>query len=228
MSVREGVTGQLQVLGDARQERAWSSLVADVAALTGRVPAVQPRPSDGEGGGQRALLLFAAATTDPVLLLPPGEAPLRPVPPVRARRILLAMDRTAAERRVLEPWVRRAREFGAELEQLHVLVEVSRPAMWEGPGHHAEEWREEVRRRHRLGDGELSVRSGDPAAAISSAAARADLVILCWSGETAFGRARVLRRVLRSVDRPVLLVHARTAGPAVASQPGARPTSDPE
>jgi nucleotide-binding universal stress UspA family protein len=59
---------------------------------------------------------------------------------------------------------------------------------------------------------ELVVEVGEPSHLISRAATAADLVILCTHGRSGFDRLRhgsVAERIIRQVDRPVLLVRAQ-------------------
>jgi len=116
------------------------------------------------------------------------------------------IEATRAERRVLRPWIERAERLGFEVEQLHALTTATTPGMWEGPGHHAEAWWAQARRRYRMGTATLSIETGDPADSILAAASRFDLIMLFWQGDVTAGHAATLRKVISGADRPLLLV----------------------
>ena len=74
-------------------------------------------------------------------------------------------------------------------------------------------------RRVPLGNGAVKVlrawlpeASGDPAGLIRRAGRRSDLVVLCWQGDPAAGRARVVRGVLAGARPPLLLVSTGLRG----------------
>lgn len=187
------------------QAAAWRAFVDEVAALLGVSSHVVGRPAASAGEGEQATLAAAASADAPVLVLPsalPGGAG----PVTRVRRVLVPVDRSAGERRTLRPLLERLQAMGSAVEQLHVLSSGTRPAMWEGPGHHAEAWHAEVRRRHQVGAAGFEVKSGEPAAEITARAGTADLVVLCWRSDPAADRARTLRAVLQQVGQPVLLL----------------------
>lgn len=200
----------------------WAPLVSEVTAMVGLLPSFEDAPGRAdEPSTQQALLTYAATTADPVLVLPADQPPGRVGPrPVggRVRQVLVATDRSPNTRLLLRQWIPRLQSQGAEVEQLHVLAASTVPAFWEGPGHHANAWHAEVRRRHGAGEGALSVRTGDPADAIAEASAHVDLVMISWKGETSSGRALVLRRVLAVVRRPVLLVRAPRPNPGTGRE----------
>lgn len=184
-----------------RDRRPWHGIVAELARLSGLLST----PSVRLKGGVDALLAFAGATAEPVFV-PPANPLAVSVPHERPLRVLVPTDRSAAVRAVVHPWIERFSAAGAHVEQIHVLDVHSRPAMWEGPGHHAAAWRAEVGRRHRVGTEAVVVRSGDPAHEIEAVAARFDLVLVCWKGDASVDRAGVLRQLLAGITRPVLLV----------------------
>ncbi|HUA95269.1 MAG TPA: hypothetical protein VMB82_07050 [Acidimicrobiales bacterium] len=201
--------GQLHVItGPAETER-WLALVADVAALVRMEPIIEPRQPEGAGGAQ-AVLAAAAGMEGAVLVLPAAPTGLGGAEgPPRLERLLVPFDRSRAEDQVLRPLIRRALEQDVAVEQVHVLTEKSRPRMWEGPGHHAAAWHDELRRRHRVGTATLAVRSGQPAVVLAELGVRADLVAACWDGQVTAGRAKVLRAILASALPPPLLLLRR-------------------
>lgn len=186
-----------------------------VGRLAGLEAAFEARVGCGDDcDGLEAALRLASSTEDPVLVLPgrgrarQGASSRRPKV---LRRILVPMDRSVAERSVLRAWIARAQSFGSAVDQLHVLTEGNRPAMWEGAGHHAAAWHDELRRRYLAGDASLVVRRGDPIEHVTAAEPRADLVVSCWGGDLSQGRARILRRLLERASVPVLLVRTPPA-----------------
>jgi len=127
--------------------------------------------------------------------------------PSGMQRVLIpsdASDEVAAGARALSTRLARA---GVQATILHVLTEDNLPRMWEGSGHHAAEWFDELRRRHGATSDVLSVVTGDPHEELRAYATRADLVVMLWRHDTSAGRASVLRSVLRSgIGVPHLLV----------------------
>jgi hypothetical protein len=201
---------RLHVLSDREADLGiWNLFISDIAALSGASAVEDHLPSDGEdSSATQSVLVFAATTTDPVLVIPSGPPPtsstVSGLP--RLHRILAPIDGSPSEQQVLRKWVRQATSLGIRVEHIHVLTETTRPAMWEGAGHHAAAWRAELRRRYQIADAGLQVRSGDPASTIAVAADRVDLVVLCWSGRAAAGRSNTARRVLDDRKRPILLI----------------------
>ena len=203
-------TACLHVVGDRHDGYGlWAPVVSDVAALTELPAVLEGHLHNDDGTGlHQGVLSFAAATSDPVLILPlnepAGAAEGTSTP--RRRRVLVPTERTRTGRRQIREWIGRAERLGFEVVQIHVLTEATAPSMWEGPGHHAEAWWAEVRRRHQIGTASLSIRSGEPAERILTAAARSDFIILFWQGNPSAGRADTLRRLIGGADQPLLLV----------------------
>ena len=160
-------TACLHVVGDRHDGYGlWAPVVSDVAALTELPAVLEGHLHNDDGTGlHQGVVSFAAATSDPVLVLPlnepPGPAEGTSTP--RRRRVLVPTERSRTGRRQIREWIGRAERLGFEVVQIHVLTEATAPSMWEGPGHHAEAWWAEVRRRHQIGTASLSIRSGEPA-----------------------------------------------------------------
>ncbi len=202
----------------------WHVVVESVATLVEASAVVHAGPCGPQQARDQAILERAASLAGPVLVLPSASS--AGTAPAATRRVLAPIDRTPAEHRVLAPLLRRAESMGLELEEIHVLAGPARPPMWEGPGHHAEAWFDQLRRHHQVGDATVAVRSGEPAAAIRAAAPRSDLLLVCWNGDAARGRALVLRSLLRHARQPLLLVCLRPAaggGPEAGAGPAGQP-----
>ena len=215
--------------GETGDDRALSEAVGRLAGLA---PAFEdPVGSEEDFDGLEAALRLAASSEEPVLVLPDRRTSRRSSSssrgssssrPKTLRRILVPIDRSVAERSILRAWIARAQALGSAVAELHVLTDATRPAMWEGAGHHAAAWHDELRRRQLVGDASLAVKNGDPVEHLTAAEPRVDLVVSCWGGDPSRGRARILRRVLEASSVPVLLV--RTPPAELPSRP--RPAAD--
>ncbi len=216
--------GWLHVLvGPGTNAGRWAPVVSSAAAISGLRPVNEPRPFP-ESPPHRGVLAVAEATEDPVLVLPPPspETATRPTATVWPGSLLVPIDRSVTERRILRKWIARSSSRQASrLQQIHVLTESTRPAMWEGPGHHAQAWWDEVRLRHQMGSASMSVSSGDPATEILATSRHADLTLVFWRGRTSPNRAPVLRQIVDNATGPVLLV--RSSPPA---SPPPRPATE--
>jgi hypothetical protein len=90
---------------------------------------------------------------------------------------------------------------------LLVLTEDNQPRMWEGSGHNADQWFDEMRRRHGAGPETLTVVTGDPEHEFATFAMGADLVIMVWHHDASSDRAPLLRSVLQGgITVPHLLL----------------------
>lgn len=187
----------------------WADLVAFVAELTGLDPKEEALPRAGTADPSDVLAV-AVASDDPVLVLPPKARMARAEG--QPRVVLVPSDRSRSERRVLRGWIERIERRGVEVRQMHVMTRESHPVMWEGPGHHAEAWWNEIAQRHRAGVSTFSVRTGDPTQAILAESAACDLVVLFWRGGTSPDRARVLRDVIAGATCPLLVVQRAPLG----------------
>lgn len=199
----------LHVLAASGRLGRWGEVAAHVAALVGMEPVIELRPVGQAADEARATLTAAAAMDGAVLVLPDDRpATVDDASPARLRHVLVPFDRSRGEALVLRPLIRRALEEHMAVEQVHVLSDRSRPAIWEGAGHHARAWHDELRRRHQVGTAHLTVRSGEPPTVIGALAAGTDLVVACWNGQVGAKRARVLREILAGVHPPLLLLRA--------------------
>ncbi len=191
----------------------WREVVSRVLSLTGLTSVVDERPGSPAGPvADQDIVSFAATTSDPILVLP------RRHPPTESHggqsRLLVPIEPSGLERPVLRAWIERAERLGFGVDLLHVITRATAPRMWEGPGHHAEAWWAQIRRRYRIGTAALSIDTGDPADGILAAASRSELIMLFWRGDAAAGHAATLRRVIRGADKPLLLVRKPPASSA--------------
>lgn len=185
----------------------WHDVVATVAALVGLDPVVEPLPARANGEDWAQRVLAAAAGMDGAVLVLPHAVPDTETG-TTVRRVLVPFDRSEAELTVLRPLIGRALEQELAVQQVHVLSDQSRPAMWEGAGHHAQVWHNELRRSYQVGLANLRVRSGRPGTVLRSLAADADLIVACWNGQATATRAEVLREILSGAPPPLLLIRA--------------------
>jgi len=198
----------------------WAVLVSEVAHAFDVEPCVVTPEAGTEGAwAADALLAAASAVPGPVLVLPPRlrrrasrhREPVGGGPPVGGagalRRVLVPSDASDEVASATRPLVARLQGAGIVSTILHVLTEDNRPRMWEGSGHHADEWFEEMRRRHAVGPDVLRVVTGDPREVLETYVAGTDMVVALWHHEPAGSRAPLLHEVLAaSLDVPLLLV----------------------
>jgi len=199
------ITGQLHVVADPALAERWSTIVTAAAQILDLASSLTTLPTiTASEDPVQAMLSIAATAKGPVLFLPAGTPPSPGGP--EPLRVLVPLDGTITEDAVMRPLLDRALDGGAQVTQLYVLCDATRPVIWEGAGHNASAYLAELRRRHQVDRAELSVSSGDPGSAIAEAGDQADLVILAWQADDSADRASVLRAVLKSMDRPILLV----------------------
>lgn len=204
----------LTVLADLATAARWRTVVTGTARLVESEPILADPPTvTGPDDPVQSVLTAARAAPGPVLLLPSAGVPA--ADSTIPLRLLVPVDGSDVEGAALRPFILRAERAGASVEQIHVLSRATRPAMWDGPGHHAAAFLGELRHRHQVGASRLSVTDGDPAATIAEAARHCDLVVLGWQSGDSAGRAPVLRALVASlagqVHRPILLLPVTTS-----------------
>lgn len=193
--------------GPPGEDGLWAPLVADVGRVTGLEPSYVVLDEDDRWPA--GVLRVAAACPGPVLVLPSLSA--HPagrgmVAPPRLRRVTIASDGSAAVARGVRLCSLHLLRSGVDTTVLLVLDDGSAPPMWEGPGHHATAWRDELGRRHGVSD-RIEVVSGAPGPTVRAHLAKADLLVLLWHQAAGEGRANVLRAVLDGgIDQPCLLL----------------------
>lgn len=210
---------QLLVVVDAPGDpRDWDQLIGDVGRAMDLEPVLELLPAGEDAGlGAETLLGRAAAFPGPVLALPTHRAADAPAvaPGVRRSRngrrcmshVLIPSDASedvTAGARILEA---RLRQGGVHASMLHVLTSQNQPRMWEGAGHYATVWLDELRRRHGAAPEGLQVVTGEAGREVRAYARTADLVVLLWHHDARPGHAAVIRSLLgRGVEVPDLLI----------------------
>jgi len=197
----------------------WRVVVDAASALAGLLPSYEEAATAGRADRASVVLAHAGATGDPVLVLPEHAEERGGPDHGRRLQLMVPTDFTRDEERVLRRWADRASHLGFDVHQLHVLDASTRPAMWEGTGHHAAAWWDEQRRRHQLRHAHLSVRSGDTVERILERSTGVDLVLVYWRGGPASGHALVVRQLLERGRLPLLLVRD---APLAHLDPGGR------
>ncbi len=186
----------------------WRPLVDRLAAALGLAVEVVEVAGGGEAAASADdVLSLASAATGPVLVLAGVSGTGPPSAPTGgAAHVLVPIDRSAGVRTTTGPVIRALEAAGAEIEQFHVIDATAPPVMWEGPGHHADAWFEQLRERNRADGGNISFTTGEPVVALSRRARGRDLVLMCWKGQVDEGRSRLVRAVLVDPHAPLLLV----------------------
>jgi hypothetical protein len=188
----------------------WRPLVTDVARVLGLEPSYTPIDMHHREWVGR-LLQASVGAPGPVLVLPraqaPGNAGLEPSEPAHLARVVVASGDAPDVVRCAGELSRRLRRDGVHTTVLVVLSNDARPPMWEGAGHHAAAWREELERRHQ-GPDRLRVLPGvsELGSAIHRHALDADVIALVWRQVATEGRALVIRSVLGEGDRLACLL----------------------
>jgi hypothetical protein len=194
----------------------FAPLLADVAHALGVVSA--PKLIPREVGGETAIgtmLALASAAAGPMLVLPvhhegrgvPERLRRERSAAVRLRRVLVPSDASEAVAAGTRALYRRLSRAGVQVTMLHVMTEDSTPRIWEGSGHHAAAWFDEMRRRHGPATSALKVVTGDPWKELHDQAGEADLVVLFWRHDSRAGHAAVIRALFaQGIEVPKLLV----------------------
>jgi hypothetical protein len=215
-----GSDQHLQVLADATGARRWWPMVTGIARLVDLRPKLAVLPDEqGADDAVQRVLTAARIAGGPVLLLPllpPGVA--APRPGTRPIRLLVPVDGSTVEGSTLRPFIHRAQDRGAVVDQIHVLGPATRPVMWDGAGHHASAFLSELRQRLQIGPSHLDIAGGDPASAIADAAPGYDVVVLSWQAGDLAGRAPVVRALVDQMQQPLLLIPY----PATGDRPARR------
>jgi nucleotide-binding universal stress UspA family protein len=145
----------------------------------------------------------ATHSAKPVIVVPPG-APTRTDP----RRILFPLDGTRGVSSAVRPWISMCVAAGLEVLAMHVFEPSTVPRFHDGP-QDAQIWRDEFLARHCADLGlRLETRAGPTDDALLDLAEHADVdaIALGWHQDLSPDRARVVRRMLLSAYRPVVLI----------------------
>ncbi len=140
----------------------------------------------------------------PLVLVPPADGEL----PAGEQRWLLPLDGSADTDGALLPVAGRLRDAGAGIEVLHVYSSQTVPRFIESSGD-LEVLASEFLLRHVPGVGDdCQLRLGDPGQEILDRARSGDIdgVIVAWQQDFSPGRAEVVRRLLRELRLPLLVV----------------------
>ena len=186
----------------------WAGLVADLGHALGLRPVDTPLDMTGEGWVGR-LVAAAAAAPGPVLVVPrPQPEDVETPVATQLLRVVIASDDAPDVVRSARFLSRHLRNGGVQTSVLVVLSGAPLPAMWEGPGHNAAAWRDELHRRHGEPDAlEVLPGTDGPGRAIGQHTDDAQLLVLIWRRVAAEGRAVVVRSVLDDAPSlPCLLV----------------------
>ena len=174
---------------------------ADVVAVT---VGARSRPTASHPVGHVALQLVERAGS-PVMVVPPDA-----VIPDRIRRVLVAMEGTAANARNLQHAVELAAGAELELVVVHVDAESSIPSFSDQVQHETDAYASEFLARYAPGAplARLELRIGVPADEILSAteSLRADAIAIGHRSTAGAGHGEVVREVLERSHVPVLVV----------------------
>lgn len=211
---------RLVVVRDELEEGSrWEPFVADVARVVGLETSDLPLATSG-AGWLRAVLRAAAANPGPVLVLPPrGAVPGGEGRLPRLRTAIIASDDSRELVRAAGLASLHLARSGVKVTVLLVLTGATVPRMWEGAGHHAAAWWQELERRYGSAD-RVRVSTGMPGPTVRAHGRDANLVVLLWRQVVDDDRAPVVRAVLdEGVAQPSLLVPIAwvLAAPAAAA-----------
>jgi nucleotide-binding universal stress UspA family protein len=148
---------------------------------------------------------------NPVVIVPPELIASGPI-----RRLLIPLEGTEASTRPVLEVLLPLLAIDVELIVIHVFTESTTPGMLDHPWRDLEILGKEFLIRH-LPNQEASIelRHGPVANQVAEACNEhgPDLIVLSWSQDSTAGRARVVRRLLGSVKRPILLLPLRESEP---------------
>lgn len=166
--------------------------------LGSRTLAAKPEPLGHVAAG------VLARSPVPLALVPPVGRMLK----ATGLRLLIPLDGTSETDAALFPLAGRLHDAGVGLVILHVYSSQTVPPFIES-SHDVETLSTEFMIRHALGlSTDCELRVGDPGREILDRAAADDIdgVILAWRQDLSPGRAEVIRRLLREVQVPLLII----------------------
>ena len=207
----------LVVVAAAAEDLAdFELLVADVARALELVP--EPELVASEEVREKTigkLLTMASSVSGPLLVLPakrhagatPDRAGKARGAATRMGRVLIPSDASEEVTVATRALYRRFTRAGVHVTMLHVMTDDNMPRMWEGSGHHAAAWFDELRQKHGAALDVLKVVSGEPEYELRVQPDAADLVVLFWRHDSRAGHAAVIRSLVgRGIEVPQLLV----------------------
>lgn len=190
----------------------WKGVVDDVSRVLALEPLVELWP-DGAGHEPRVeqLLARAAAVPGPVIVLPAGQVErspaIGPSSGARLHRLLVPSDASEPVTAAVRALNLRFQRRGVQTVVLHVMTGKNRPPIWEGAGHNAASYFDELRRRHGAASDPVWVVNGEPGREVRVRAGAADVVVLLWSRDVRPGHATVIRSLLHAgIGVPHLLI----------------------
>jgi nucleotide-binding universal stress UspA family protein len=143
-------------------------------------------------------------SSKPVVIVPPGLIALGAL-----RRILIPLEGTESSSRPVLEGLLPLLVTDVELIVLHVFTEATQPTMLDHPWRDLEMIGKEFLTRHLpRHEARIELRPGPVGGCVAEVCEErgADLIVLSWSQDSTGGRARVIREVIGSVNRPVLLL----------------------
>jgi nucleotide-binding universal stress UspA family protein len=183
-----------------------ASAAEDVVALV-----VGTRGLPGRPVGSTAIEVITSVLK-PVVVVPLDGQPHRTL-----ERVLVPLEGTMPTSLAPRGIIELAQDANLDLIILHVHDAASLPAFTDQPQHQARAWGEEFLARYcpwGIGKVRLELRVGRREDEILAAVedTQAQLIALGWSQELDFGRASIVREVLRRGRVPVLLVPVHVRG----------------
>lgn len=163
-----------------------------------RALAAKPEPLGHVAAG------ILARSPVPLVLVPPDDGAFK----AGRLRLLLPLDGSSETDAALLPLANRLNDAGADLVVLHVYDSQTVPPFIQSSDD-VETLATEFSIRHAPGLGtNCELRIGDPGRVILDRAAADDIdgVILAWGQDLSPGRAEVIRRLLREIHVPLLIV----------------------
>lgn len=188
----------------------WPELV--VAELRRRRVALAVLSADRPDDAPTWLIAGQAST--PIVVVPPGVVV---APGATVSRVLVPLDGTRESATAVSATMSMFAEAGVDLVVLHVFDRCTTPRFWDQAAHARRAWEHEFRARFKVpAKVRITLRSGAPGehTVRSAGDEHADLITLGWSQCLDPGRARTVRRVVRTARTPVMLVPM--ASPPVA------------
>lgn len=186
------------VPGDPAEQIVAAAQDADVVMV---VLALHGLPGRHDPGS--IAIAVATQLAKPLIVVPPDQAPR-----IAPQRVLFPLDGTHGVSSAVRPWISMLVAAGLEVLAMHVFEPTTVPRFLDGP-EDAEIWRDEFLARHCADLGlRLETRPGPTDDALLHLAAMEDVdaIVLGWHQDLSPDRARVVRRMLLSSGRPVVLI----------------------
>ena len=162
------------------------------------------RDQSGRHPVGRTTRYVAERSTKPVVIVPIDGEGVRG----ELRRLLVPLEGTESSSRPILDALLPLLVEGVEVEVLHVFTEETLPRMLDRPVRDSELLGREFLARHCPPASRIVLHAGAVADRVQEVAEerRAQMIVLSWSQDSSEGRARVVREVLATSQRPVLLL----------------------